>query len=72
MGSLIKSDTDEEAVIIYEITNQETYVDIIEQNKNYYIFFINEDGHIIDGYLEQENIGFNLFRRIKIFEKFFS
>lgn len=60
-GSVIKSDANEKAAVIYEITNQETYVNIIEQTENYYhIYFINEDGNVIDGYLEQENIDLDL------------
>lgn len=61
VGNIIKSSTEENSATVYEINNQNTYVNIIEQTENhYYIFFIDEDGDFVNGYIEKENVDLNL------------
>ena len=46
--------------MIYEIHNENTYVNIIDQtDKKYHIFFVDDDGNVIDGYTDKENIDMN-------------
>lgn len=57
VGNIIKSSTKENSATIYEITNENTYVNIIEQTENHYqIYFIDDEGHIVNGYIEKENV----------------
>ena len=60
IGKLIKSSAENDAPVIYEIHNENTYVNIIDQtDKKYRVFFIDDDGNVIDGYTDKENIDMN-------------
>lgn len=60
IGKVIKSSTEENASVIYEIHDENTYVNIIEQTeKQYRVYFIDDDGTPIDGYIEKENVNLN-------------
>lgn len=57
IGKMIKSSAEENAPVIYEIHNENTYVNIIDQTENLYrVYFIDEEGTPIDGYIEKENV----------------
>lgn len=57
IGKFIKISTEANAPAIYQINNENTYVNIIEQIENYYhIYFIDDDGNAIDGYIEKDNV----------------
>lgn len=46
--------------MIYEIQNKNTYVNIIDKtDKKYRVFYIDDDGNVIDGYMDKENINMN-------------
>ena len=60
IGKLIKSSAENDAPVIYESHNENTYVNIIDQtDKKYRVFFIDDDGNVIDGYTDKENIDMN-------------
>ena len=60
IGKLIKFSAEDDAPVIYEIHNKNTYVNIIEQtDKQYHVFFIDDEGNVIDGYTDKENIDMN-------------
>lgn len=57
IGKLIKASTEENAPVIYEIHNENTYVNIIDQTENQYrVYFIDDEGTPIDGYMQKENV----------------
>lgn len=57
-GKVIKFSVDD-VPVIYEIHNENTYVNIIDHtDKKYRVFFI-DDGNVIDGYIDKENIDMN-------------
>lgn len=59
-GKVIKFSAEDDAPVIYEIHNENTYVNIIDQtDKKYRVFFIDDDGNVIDGYTDKENIDMN-------------
>lgn len=59
-GKDIKLSAEDDAPVIYEIHNENTYVNIIDQtDKKYRVFFIDNDGNVIDGYTDKENIDMN-------------
>lgn len=60
IGKMIKLSTEENAPVIYEIHSENTYVNIIDQTENQYrVYFIDDDGNPIDGYIEKENVNLN-------------
>lgn len=60
LGKVIKFSAEDNAPVIYEIHNENTYVNIIDQtDKKYRVFFIDDDRNIIDGYMDKENIDMN-------------
>lgn len=60
LGKVIKFSTEDDSPVIYEIHNENTYVNIIDQtDKKYHIFFVDDDGNVIDGYTDKENIDMN-------------
>lgn len=60
LGKVIKFSAEDDAPVIYEIHNENTYVNIIDQtDKKYRVFFIDDDGNVIDGYTDKENIDMN-------------
>lgn len=57
IGNIIKSSTETNSATVYEINNQNTYVNIIQQTENHYhIYFIDDEGCIVNGYIEKENV----------------
>ena len=59
LGKVITFSAEDNAPVIYEIQNENTYVNIIDQtDKKYRVFFI-DDGNVIDGYMDKENIDMN-------------
>ena len=59
-GEVIKASDNENAPVIYEIQNENTYVNIVDQtDKQYHVYFIDDEGNIIDGYTSKENIDTN-------------
>lgn len=60
IGKVIKLSAEDDAPVIYEIHNENTYVNIIDQtDKKYRVFFIDDDGKVIEGYTDKENIDMN-------------
>lgn len=60
LGEVIKASDNENAPVIYEIQNENTYVNIVDQtDKQYHVYFIDDEGNIIDGYTSKENIDTN-------------
>lgn len=60
LGKVIKFSAEDDAPVIYEIHNENTYVNIIDHtDKKYRVFFIDDDGNVIDGYMDKENIDMN-------------
>ena len=60
LGKVIKFSAEDNAPVIYEIHNENTYVNIIDKtDKKYRVFFIDDDRNIIDGYMDKENIDMN-------------
>lgn len=59
-GKVITFSAEDNAPVIYEIQNKNTYVNIIDKtDKKYRVFFIDDDGNVIDGYMDKENINMN-------------
>ena len=60
LGKVITFSAEDNAPVIYEIQNKNTYVNIIDKtDKKYRVFFIDDDGNVIDGYMDKENINMN-------------
>ena len=60
LGKVITFSAEDNAPVIYEIHNENTYVNIIDHtDKKYRVFFIDDDGNVIDGYMDKENINMN-------------
>ena len=60
LGKVITFSAEDNAPVIYEIQNKNTYVNIIDKTgKKYRVFFIDDDGNVIDGYMDKENINMN-------------
>ena len=60
LGEVITFSAEDNAPVIYEIQNKNTYVNIIDKtDKKYRVFFIDDDGNVIDGYMDKENINMN-------------
>ena len=60
LGKVITFSDEDNAPVIYEIQNKNTYVNIIDKtDKKYRVFFIDDDGNVIDGYMDKENINMN-------------
>lgn len=55
IGKVIKLSAEDDAPVIYEIHNENTYVNIIDQtDKKYRVFFIDDDGKVIEGYTDKK------------------
>lgn len=60
LGKFITFSAEDDAPVIYEIHNENTYVNIIDQtDKKYRVLFIDDDGNVIDGYTDKDNIDMN-------------
>lgn len=60
LGKVITFSAEDDAPVIYEIHNENTYVNIIDQtDKKYRVLFIDDDGNVIDGYTDKDNIDMN-------------
>lgn len=60
LGKVITFSAEDNAPVIYEIQNKNTYVNVIDKtDKKYRVFFIDDDGNVIDGYMDKENINMN-------------